>query len=464
MDVFELESLASLREEQARRLDADARNRRVARVLLTLALAPSIVAAASTASGGPEALLRIALPFAVLGSLAVVQRAISPTGPAPLLARFDRPARWLTRQGRWPILTGFLLAVGCIHLLSDGVSNPEPALILPPWIVLALRLELAQRCLVHVVLWLPSLRQLVDGSDGVESRLVPVTAFVGVLTLGLGALLERRFRADFSERWGKAMAASGDRLRMRRELEAAREVQLAMLPDAPPERPWLRIAASSLPAAEVGGDYWDVFEPDGERLVIAVGDVAGHGLPAGLALAGLRAGLTLLRERLHEPASVLGELDRLMRETTRGRLLATLALVDVEPGGERLLLAQAGHPPILRRSARDGTVEWIGTEALPLGTRLPSAYRTVEVDLEPGDIVVIYSDGLVEALDAEDRPWGFDGLETALLETPESVVRSGASSVRDSLLRAVGRHADGRPLQDDRTVVVLERIADRQTT
>jgi sigma-B regulation protein RsbU (phosphoserine phosphatase) len=242
-----------------------------------------------------------------------------------------------------------------------------------------------------------------------------------------------------------------ERTRVREELALARDVQLSMLPEAVPALPWLDVAAACLPAAEVGGDYYDFFPGrDGESLAVAVGDVAGHGLASGLVLAAVRSGLTLLMDTPEPPQTALPRLDRLVRQGRR-RMLVTLALLRLDRREGRVTVTTAGHPPVLVRRA-GGAVEELGTPAPPLGTRLAHAPRPLTAPFAPGDCFVLFTDGLTEAPDAEGRQYGQERLVARLLAHP---VEGTAAELCADVLADLYRHRGEAPQEDDLTLVAL---------
>jgi sigma-B regulation protein RsbU (phosphoserine phosphatase) len=266
----------------------------------------------------------------------------------------------------------------------------------------------------------------------------------------VGWWLARRFRRRFLAGWRVAVERGRDQQRLREELALARRVQLSMLPEAMPAIPWLDVAAVCLPADEVGGDYYDFFGEE-DALVVAVADVAGHGLASGLVLATVRSGLALLMEESAPDEHTLQRLDRLIR---RGgpRMLVTLALARFDARRGEVSVTAAGHPPLLLRRAGAGSVHELGAPAVPLGTRLPATWRPAVAAFSPGDAFVLYSDGLVEAENAAGEAYGqarLEGLLTAF--DPDA----GAAALCAAIIGDLDFFLAGVAPEDDLTVVAL---------
>ncbi|MEL7058580.1 MAG: PP2C family protein-serine/threonine phosphatase [Acidobacteriota bacterium] len=242
-----------------------------------------------------------------------------------------------------------------------------------------------------------------------------------------------------------------ERERQQVELETAREIQAAILPSLPERVGPAEVAYLYRPASEVGGDFYDVLELDDRRLVVAVGDVAGHGVSSGLVMSGLRSALSVQVRYSAEIEEVFERLNAVVHGTHRRRLLATLiyAVVDLDRG--RVRLASAGHlgPYLL---TADGEMSALETIAYPLGVRDELPIAPIEAAIGPGDTLVVYSDGLVEARpDGSNEMFGFERLETTLAD----LAGRSAAEVRDGLLAAHERFVDGAPPEDDVTVVVV---------
>jgi len=276
---------------------------------------------------------------------------------------------------------------------------------------------------------------------------------VTLVAAAVGLAIRRRQRAELLEGWARVHRAERERARMREELEGARAIQLSMLPRSTPELDWLELAAVCQPATEVGGDYYDWFELAPGRLAVAVGDVAGHGVASGIVLAGVRAGLHLLREELEQPERVLARLNELVRDAGPERLLMTLgvAVFDRERDGVRWI--SAGHPAALRRDAASGDVSPLEGRCPPLGTRLPTCFASIEAPLAPGDTWLLVSDGALETRDHQGEPFGEARLAAALRRS----AGAGARALLDELLAELERHRGGHPAEDDLTLVAIRR-------
>jgi hypothetical protein len=285
-----------------------------------------------------------------------------------------------------------------------------------------------------------------------EGAVFGVFVVLVLAAMGLQLAGTRRVRRELLEEWREPLREAREQLRMRDELHYARELQLAMLPEAPPRLDWLDLAASSIPAAEVGGDYYDFF-PAGDRIAIVACDVAGHGMASGLVLAAMRGGFTMLRRSMYSPAAVLEQLHDLVLHTSRHRLLATAAMVMIDRDTRRATIASAGHPPAILR--RNGSVSALELYAPPLGVRLPVTMTETTCDLAPGDLLVLHSDGIYEARNEAGETYGLERL-VSLIETIEA--RAGAASVRDIILDDVESFRGAAPQDDDVTIVVAKLI------
>ena len=278
-------------------------------------------------------------------------------------------------------------------------------------------------------------------------------ALVFLIVFAVSWVTGRRLEARFLTRWHSESARNRDRLRMKQELEYAREIQLSMLPRQAPRLSWLDVAALSLPATEVGGDYYDYFLLDQDRLAIVVGDVTGHGVASGLVLSGVRSSLNLLHDDMARPEAVLDRVNLMLKRTSARRMHMTLAVALIDRREASTVIATAGHPPAFVRRPGGAVVE-VGSGSFPLGALENARYVENRVDIGPGDVLLLYSDGLVETMNDSGDQFGWERL-TAVLESFEEGLT--AAQVRDRILRAVWEFKGDAAQVDDVTMVVIER-------
>lgn len=240
---------------------------------------------------------------------------------------------------------------------------------------------------------------------------------------------------------------------MENDLSTAREIQKRLLPKSSPWLERLQVAVAYQPARQLGGDFYDFLSWGEEGALFAVGDVAGKSTPA--ALYGALA-LGMLREVAAQecchPSQVLAEMNAKLRPLGIDNRFVALGLMAFNPEHRVLTLASSGlpHPHLVR----DGEVQPIEVEGVPLGLLADRSYEETVLTLEPGDIVVMCSDGIEESLDEADRELGKEDLRQWLLEHTDGSARD----IADGLLEVAARHAGGAEPSDDRTVLVLKVV------
>jgi len=258
--------------------------------------------------------------------------------------------------------------------------------------------------------------------------------------------LEQERRAVREE--GERRLLEAESRRRSAELEAARRLQLAMLPREAPEVPGFDLAFRMLTATEVGGDYVDLRITDGGRTLVAVGDATSHGLQAGMVVAVAKS-LFQGVPADSSPAEVLGRIDAGLQALHERH--ASMAMVVAAVDGSRLQVASAAMPPLLLRRATSDMVEEILLPGVPLGTLGGATYPVRELAVAPGDVVLLVTDGVVEAVDADGEPFGYERVRAFLRRHTAAT----AEAVVDALVAEVTAFICGRPLTDDLTVVAL---------
>jgi len=242
-----------------------------------------------------------------------------------------------------------------------------------------------------------------------------------------------------------------DRIRVRDELQVARELQADLLPQTVSTVTGYTFAHSYRTANEVGGDYYDVRPLADGRVALVVGDASGHGMAAGLVMAIANATLGTALDLDPSPERVLNLLNRTLCRTGTRRTFMSLFYAVLQPDLGILEYVCAGHPfPFLRRE--NGAIEELGQGGLPLGLHEPLPVQCHKVALRPGDLLVMYTDGLAESIDAKGRAFGYDGIQELL--------RSAGSppTVHDRILAAFDRHIGEEPLRDDLTLLLMARL------
>ncbi|HYM62646.1 MAG TPA: PP2C family protein-serine/threonine phosphatase [Thermoanaerobaculia bacterium] len=275
------------------------------------------------------------------------------------------------------------------------------------------------------------------------------------IALTINLVRNWRFRKRFVVQWRVASAQAREELRIRGELQTARELQLSMLPAGSPDIRGLDVAALSLPATEVGGDYYDYFELADGRLAVVIADVAGHGLSSGIVLSGIRSGLTILSDQIGEPATVLVPLQKMLRRTGGPRMLVTIAIAVVDPRRCCGSVTSAGHPPLIHYRAAEGRSVVLDTESVPLGVGLADEFAKRELALAHGDVLLLHTDGVYETMNRKDEPFGLDALASALARHAPG---HDAAAIRDNIVADLTAFRGDAPQGDDITLVVV-RIA-----
>jgi hypothetical protein len=242
-----------------------------------------------------------------------------------------------------------------------------------------------------------------------------------------------------------------DRERQKVELETARQIQTSILPDLPPQLNGFEMTHTYLPANEVGGDFYDVLALEDGRLAVAVGDVAGHGVSSGLVMSMAKSALAVQVTFDPEVEAVFATLNRMVYQSARKRLLATLCYALIDPRQREMFYASAGHL-FPYRISKSGDVQALESVSYPLGVRGELAVRVRSTRLEAGDYLFLFSDGVVESRrQSTDEQFGFERLE-------ESLQRHSGGSVlelRRGVLSDIEDFTGPAPREDDLTVLVL---------
>lgn len=240
-----------------------------------------------------------------------------------------------------------------------------------------------------------------------------------------------------------------DKLSAKDEIEIARDVQLSLLPSPDFKIRGFDLSSFSAPAREVGGDYYDFVELEG-RVCIVIGDVSGHGLAAGLVMAMAKSAFQAQLLNDPGPEAVLSTLNKIVTDAGDSRTLMTFLYCAVNPETGRMQYANAGHVYPLYYSANQGRMQWLESGTLPLGVRSRQSFERFEQTLEPGDLIVLTSDGAVETINENGDSFGY----TRFRESVERRVELKPGEILDGIMEELQDFAAPGPRHDDTTLIV----------
>jgi hypothetical protein len=290
-----------------------------------------------------------------------------------------------------------------------------------------------------------------DASMQLQASLALLMLAVPLIISARSLLSERKFFYRYED-IPPHVRRIAERERQKVELETARGIQASILPDLPPELNGVRMSHKYLPATEVGGDFYDVLALEDGRLAVAVGDVAGHGVSSGLVMSMAKSALAVQVTFNPDVEAVFTTLNKMVFQSARKRLLATLCYALIDPQKKEMFYASAGHLFPFRLSA-DGDVEALESVSYPLGVRSEIDIRVRAANLASGDRLFLYSDGIVEARpEGSEELFGFDRLEESLKRHSSKDVMS----LRDGVLEDVESFTGPSPREDDLTILVLQ--------
>jgi serine phosphatase RsbU (regulator of sigma subunit) len=238
---------------------------------------------------------------------------------------------------------------------------------------------------------------------------------------------------------------------IREQMRLTAEIQAHLLPSSAPAIAGYEVAGRSVAAQEMGGDYFDYNEMPNGGWSISVGDVAGKGLPASMLMANVQGMIRLLSSLNVPPAEVMRRANELLCRSTPPHEFVTFFFATLDPASHALTFCNAGHNPALHFTA--GGIAELATRGTVLGMFEELEYGQDSIVLAPGDIVAIYSDGVTEAIDPDEREFG----EQRLIDVVNEHRGQSAAVILDALFDAVARHQFDQPPFDDTTAVIIKR-------
>jgi|GEM_PF-306016 len=295
---------------------------------------------------------------------------------------------------------------------------------------------------------------LLPSTSGLMRQQLLLTVSVPIVLLAgfaIAALLTRREVVYTYEDLAPHVKRIVERERVKAEIDAANRIQAALLPLDAPSLAGTSMASHYRAATEIGGDYFDFLEQPNGEIGIAFGDVSGHGLTSGIVMAMAKSALLVQVNYDPSPRAVLAVLNDIVMKTAPKRMLMTFFFGLLDPRAQTLRFSSAGHlDPYVYRAA-DRRLEALSSWGFPLGVKRRDAYREHLVEFGSGDRLILYSDGLIEALDDDGEPFGFERFERTLLEHGHG----SAEEIKKALLTAVRKFTRNRPPEDDQTLVVV---------
>ena len=293
--------------------------------------------------------------------------------------------------------------------------------------------------------------QVATGDAATGTWVAMVTPLVGFFGLGVSGLLTRREIVYEYEDLAPHVRKIMERERIRAEIDAANRIQAALLPDGDPDFPGLTVASHYRAATEIGGDYYDFLEQPNGDIGIAFGDVAGHGLTSGIVMSMAKSALLVQLGYDSSPKRVMEVLNEIVIKVAPKRMMMTFFFGLLDPHAMTLRFSSAGHldPYVFR--ARENRLLPLSAWGYPLGIRRRDPFKEMEISFQQGDRLILYSDGLIEAINDDEEPFGFKRFEEVLL----SESHRPAGEIRKSLLDAVKKFTSNRPPEDDQTLVIF---------
>lgn len=253
-----------------------------------------------------------------------------------------------------------------------------------------------------------------------------------------------------------------DKLTAKDELAVAREIQTALMPKRAPEMSMFDIACYSEPAREVGGDYYDFICPETQKdkMYIVIGDISGKGMGAALYMVQVQAILKYLSNTCFSPRAILSALNKSLQNILKSDSFFTVSMAAVEKNKCEILLARAGHTPLIHYRAGLSKAENITPVGLGVGLRDGGIFDKVLEELViptgPGDVLVFYTDGLTEAMDSRKNFFGEESLKRII----EKYAHLSASAIQENIIRELESFRDSALPGDDMTIVIMKRISE----
>lgn len=243
------------------------------------------------------------------------------------------------------------------------------------------------------------------------------------------------------------------KVRMEQDLAVARQIQQSLLPKEIPSLGKFDVAGWSQPADATGGDIYDFFAIEGGSLGLMLGDATGHGVGPALMICSARAAMRTIASQTADLSAMMQETNRLLAEdSTDGRFVTLFAAVADDKSGH-LRYTSAGQGPTMLLRSETGSVEMLDPTGLPLGILPQSRWPSKEIEMLPGDVLIIVSDGIIECANTADEQLGVE----MLMDVVREHSRQSAADILRAIISLTERFAAGEPFRDDRTAIIVRR-------
>ncbi len=283
------------------------------------------------------------------------------------------------------------------------------------------------------------------------------TAITGALFMGLALFLEHRRKKKYFKEYDILYKKNYDNIRMRKELEYAQAMQLSMLPERFAVVNNIEISAISIPATEVGGDYYDYFKLSDDKVGVFICDVSGHGVASALLLSGIRSCMHLILEETDDPKIIFTKLNRVIRKTQSRKMFVTAIFAVIDIKQDKCTLYNAGHLPPYKISGDSNEIYKLKKHGLTLGaadTIYADESKEVVIDFKKSDKLIMYTDGVNEAQNDKRDEYGIDKIEEFLNSNSDK----NTKQIIDDLVIDVNKFTQNRIQSDDLTIIAIERL------
>lgn len=291
------------------------------------------------------------------------------------------------------------------------------------------------------------------------NMIVLIAVPAGFLFIGLRGIKSNTTSEELPDYIPSYLIELANRERMVRELEIARQVQLSFLPEKTPIYDGIQLSADCHPASEVGGDYYDFLPTSDGRLGLVIGDVSGKGIQAAFYMTLIKGFTQSLSDEMADPGNFLGRVNKLFyRNAKRGTFISMIyGVLDIKK--KKFRFSRAGHNPLILVRGASKEVEMVKSDGLAIGlindSRFEQSLNDVEIDLQPGDMIIMYTDGYTEAMNYGKELYG----EERLLE----IIRLNAGCSAEEMLQFINNDVStftGGSSQSDDMTIIIAKLSD----